>query len=111
MRRKKRNLWPLWYTLFMFACAAIGWFSAVWSGHRTVQYQAVGFKDGEKVERVVTLTRNYRYGPWLHIYHGERNVGRAIGNDGQIYHRVYYTNPTHNDTICGFDTICELTRL
>ena len=109
--KQKDKSWIVWYIVSMLLFLLLAILLNIWIGKRTAQYHVVGFKDGEKVERVVTLSRNYKYGPWLHIYRGEQNVAKTVNKDGYTCHRVFYTNPIHKDTICGFDSIVELKRL
>ena len=109
MRKKNyRGIW-LYVGITVFGMI-LAYLSTVWMGNRISKYRVIGYKDGEKIERVVELTKNYRFGVWRYIYHGERSVAKTITKDGEICHRVYYVNPTHDDVICGFDTICEIKR-
>lgn len=70
----------------------------------TERFVVTGEKNGAKVERVVDLHS---------IYKRESNapVIKETDGYGQMYHHIYYTKAVYDDTIYGFDTICNIRKL
>ena len=71
----------------------------------TERYLITGEKDGEKVERVVDLHREYRQ------QSATAPIIKETDGYGELYHHIYYTKAMYDDTIYGFDTICEIRKL
>ena len=109
MTNPKRIAWDD-ISLILLVIAAITCFVSVLgkmyiTSHPTERYLITGEKDGEKVERVVDLHREYKH------QSATAPIIKETDGYGKPYHHIYYTHAEYDDTIYGFDTICNIRRL
>ena len=99
----KEEIWGC--ILFGFGVALL-LYAGIEIGNRlhTDRYLITGERNGDKVERVVDLHSAYRREPNAPI------IKETDGYD-KTYHHIYYSKAQYDDTIYGFDTICEIVRL
>ena len=88
--------------LFSLFCLFRQWYLIA---NPTERYLITGEKGGEKVERVVDLHREYKH------QSATAPIIKETDGYGEMYHHIYYTKAMYDDTIYGFDTICNIRRL